>query len=354
MNVYGIILAGGGGTRFWPLSRAQTPKQLLDLTGKDVMVGEAVSRLSRVVLRENIYIATNETQRSSMEQAVGGRIPHGNIFAEPAARNTAACIGYAAVELLKRRGDGIMVITPSDAYIRDGEKFAEVLKTAISAAEETGKLVTIGITPTFPATGYGYIRFQPSASPVKEAVCFVEKPPKERAEEYLKSGDYVWNSGMFVWKSSTILEHFKALLPDLYLHLEELKNAIGTDREETVLKEVYGKISSVSVDYGVMEKSRDILVVPAEFGWSDVGSWDMLGAVREADSEGNITVGDVCLLESKNTTVYAKSRTVAVVGADDLVVVETPDAVLVCPKQRAQDVKKLVDELKARGREDLL
>ncbi len=354
MEIYGIIMAGGGGTRFWPLSRVHTPKQLLNLSGKDVMVCEAVSRLRRVAAAENIYIATSDTQRASMEEAVAGRVPRENILSEPVARNTAACIGYAAVELIKRRGDGIMVITPSDAYIGDEDAFEEALRTAISAAEETGKLVTIGIKPTFPATGYGYIRYAPSAAPAKEVISFVEKPPIERAREYLAGGDHVWNSGIFVWRTSTILEHFKKLLPDLYQKLETLKAAVGTPREQDVLRDVYEHIASVSIDYGIMEKSNDILVVPAEFGWSDVGSWDMLGAVRDEDECGNVVVGDGLLIDTHSSTVYAESRTVVLVGAEDIVVVETPDAVLVCPRTKAQDVKKAVEELKARGREDLI
>ncbi len=347
-------MAGGGGTRFWPLSRIHTPKQLLNLSGKDVMVNEAVARLCRITAPENIYIATNTAQSASMEKAVKGRIPPENILAEPAARNTAACIGYAAVELIKKRGDGVMVITPSDAYIRDDDAFEQVLRTAVKAAEETGKLVTIGIDPTFPATGYGYIRFKKSDGPVKEVLEFVEKPPLERAKEYLASGDHVWNSGMFVWKISAILEHYKTLLPDLYNNLAEFSEAVGTDKEQDALEKLYGRIEDISVDYGVMEKSYDILVVPGEFGWSDVGSWDMLGVLHDPEENGNVVVGDGVLVESKNNIVFAKDKTVALVGVSDLVVVETPDAVLVCPKDKAQDVKKAVDALKAMGREDLL
>ncbi len=354
MEIYGIIMAGGGGTRFWPLSRQHTPKQLLNLSGKDVMVDEAISRLSRIALPENIYIATNEQQLAPMREAVKGRIPLKNIFPEPASRNTAACIGYAAVELIKRKGDGVMIVTPSDAFIRDEESFARTLRLAVRAAEETGELVTVGIRPTFPATGYGYIRMEQGDGLVKKAIRFVEKPPYAQAEEYLKSGDYVWNSGMFVWKASTILEHYRTLLPELYHYLEELGEAVGTPSEESVLREAYSKISSVSVDYGILERSRDILVVTGEFGWSDVGSWDMLSAVRREDEDGNIVVGDGVLLDTRDTTVYAKSRTVALLGLDGLVVVETPDAVLVCPRSRAQDVKRVVDELRERGREDLL
>ncbi len=354
MDIYGIVMAGGGGTRFWPLSRKDTPKQLLNLSGRDIMVNEAVSRLTHLTPRENIYIVTNKNQLGRMREAVGDTLPAENFFPEPAARNTAACIGYAAVELVKKRGDGIMVITPSDAYIRDDEVFADILKTAVSAAEDTGKLVTIGIQPTFPATGYGYICFKKTGGEVKEVIRFVEKPSLRRAKKYLASGQYVWNSGIFVWRASVILEKYKKLLPDIYADLMKLQNAIGTEKEKATLERVYPKIGAISVDYGIMEKSRDILVVPGEFGWSDVGSWDMLGTLRTADENGNVIVGDGIGLEAKGNVVYAQDKLVALIGVNDLIVVETPAAVLVCPKKRAQDVKKLVDELKSRGREDVL
>ncbi len=354
MNVYGVVMAGGGGTRFWPLSRNKTPKQLLNLSGKDTMVNEAIDRLRLVTERENIYVVTNKTQIESLRAVVGDRVAEENVFSEPAMRNTSACIGYAAVELLKRRGDGVMVIVPSDAYLRDDAQFAEKLNFAIQAAETSEKLVTIGITPTFPATGYGYIRFQKSAEPVKKALRFVEKPKKKLAEKYIKSGDYVWNSGMFIWKVSTILEKFRTLLPDIYVDLMKIYNAIGTAHEKRTISSVYPKISSISVDYGVMEKCKDILVVPGDFGWSDVGSWDMLGVLHSVDECGNIVMGDGLALETRNSVLYAGKKFIATVGVKDMIIVDTEDALLICPKSRAQDVKKIVDELRNQGREDLL
>ncbi|MDE6411202.1 MAG: mannose-1-phosphate guanylyltransferase, partial [Clostridia bacterium] len=198
MKTYGVVMAGGGGTRFWPLSRKDTPKQLLNLSGKDIMVNEAIDRLAHIADYKDIFVVTNVSQKKKMLGLLNGRLSENHILAEPAARNTAACIGYAAMEIVKKYGDGIMVITPSDAYIRHESVFAEVLKTAVKAAEDTDKLVTIGITPTFPATGYGYIQYAKSNTPVKSVLRFVEKPNKETAEEYLKGGDFVWNSGMFI------------------------------------------------------------------------------------------------------------------------------------------------------------
>lgn len=354
MKIFGIIMAGGGGTRFWPLSRNRTPKQLLNLSGKDAMINEAVARLETITDREKVFIVTNQIQMEPMKEVLDGRIPEENLFAEPAARNTAACIGYAAVEILKRYGDGIMVITPSDAYIRDTKKFTKVLKTAISAVEAQDKLLTIGITPTFPATGYGYIRHERSDKPVKNVLRFVEKPNLRRAKKYVASGEYVWNSGMFVWKASTILEKFRIFLPEIHVGLMRIFGAIGTPHEAKTIKSIYPKLTSISIDYGVMEKCKDILVVPGDFGWSDVGSWDMLGAVHSVDQGGNIVVGDGLVLDTTNSVVYTHEKLIATIGIKDLIIVDTPDAILVCPKSRAQDVKKIVDELKDKGREELL
>ena len=247
-----------------------------------------------------------------------------------------------------------MVVLRPDAYIRDEAEYARVLQTAVRAAEESDALVTVGITPTFPATGYGYINFKKSGEAVKMVRKFVEKPDLATAERYVSSGDYVWNSGVFVWKASVILEKFRTLLPDIYADLETIAAAFGTPDEEKVLNEVYPKIRSISVDYGIMEKADGILVVPGEFGWNDVGSWDMMNVLHKEDGQGNIAVGDALLIDSKNTTVYSSGRLVAVVGADDLVVVETPDAVMVCPRSKAQDVKKIVDALKEQNRTDKL
>ena len=352
-DVFGVVMAGGGGTRFWPLSRRRAPKQLLNLSGKEIMVNEAVDRLAQVTAYKNIYIVTNCDQAETMTRIAGGRVRSEHILSEPAARNTAACIGYAAMKISHDKRDGVLIVTPSDAYIRDNLSFAGTLEQAVAAAQ-TGKLVTIGITPTFPATGYGYIRYtdtQDTAKPVKQ---FVEKPPLAKAEEYLASGRYVWNSGMFVWRASVILRKIQQLLPDLYEGLEKIAAAFGTPEEAHVLHEVYPSLPSVSVDYGILERTDDILVVPGEFGWNDVGSWDMLGALHPSDANGNVSVGDVLPVDVGNSVLYSSGRLIAAIGVEDLVVVETPDAVLVCKKSEAQNVKKIVDKLKEEGREELL
>lgn len=352
LEIYGVIMAGGGGTRFWPLSRRRTPKQLLNLSGKDIMVNEAADRLAQVAAYRNLYIVTNCEQAEEMKRVTAGRIRADHILSEPAARNTAACIGYAAMKIVHDRGDGILVVTPSDAYIRDTQAFAAVLERAVDAARG-GALVTVGITPTFPATGYGYIRCAKGegALPVEQ---FIEKPPREKAEEYLASGRYFWNSGMFIWKASVILQRIETLLPELYGGLQAIAASFGREDEARVTAQVYPTLPSVSVDKGILERTDGILVVPGEFGWNDVGSWDMLGALHPCDENGNIAVGDTIAVDTENTVLYAGGRLVAAVGVSDLVVVETPDAVLVCHRSAAQDVKKIVDRLKEAGREELL
>ncbi len=354
MKTYGVIMAGGGGTRFWPLSRQSTPKQLLNLSGKDLMVNEAIDRLSKTADKNDIFIVTNKTQVAKMLEATNGRIQKNHILSEPSARNTAACIGYAALEIIKKYGDGIMVITPSDAYIKNESEFTRILGIAVKAAEEKDALVTVGITPTFAATGYGYIKFQKTGETVLKVLEFKEKPDEATAKKYVESGEYAWNSGMFIWKASTILKNFERYLPDIYADLQKIGDAMNTADELKVIDEVYPKITSISIDYGIMEKADNVYVVPGEFGWNDVGSFDMLGVLHDADENGNIKIGDQINVDTKNCITYSSGRLVATIGLENVVVIETSDAILVCDKNKVQDVKKVVEQLKAAGRTELL
>ncbi len=356
MERYGVIMAGGGGTRFWPLSRKERPKQLLNLSGRDIMVNETIDRLQQVVCRENTYIVTNVTQVPLMAEETKGRMIKEHILAEPAARNTAACIGYAAMEILKKQEDGIMCIVPSDAFIQDEEEYARVIRCAMEAAEETDMLVTIGIKPVFPATGYGYIKGRQKEKDKNYAMVeeFVEKPDLETARAYLADGSYQWNSGMFIWKASTILKKFKELLPDVYGCLEEIGEAMGTKQEQEVIQRVYPGIPKISIDYGIMERCKDVLVVEGDFGWNDVGSLDMLHVMKKADRDGNILYGKQINIDTKNCISYGQDKLTATIGVQDLIIVQTEDALLVCDKSRAQDVKKIVDRLSEEGMEQYL
>ena len=358
MNHYGVIMAGGGGTRFWPLSRQKTPKQLLNLSGKDLMVNEAVDRIATVVGESNIFIVTAEVQAPSMIAATQGKVFPRNILAEPAARNTAACVGYAAMEILRKYGDGVMIITPADHYIEDVPALTEIFKTAVLTAEEQDKLVTIGLKPTFPSTGFGYIKYDASSDgSVKPVVEFREKPDEETAKKYVESGEYAWNSGMFIWKASLILDKLKEYVPDIYADLKTIGDAMNTPREQEVLHEVYPNIRKISIDYAVMEPSAakgDVLVIPGDCGWNDVGSWDMMDVLHDPDENGNILLGDVVAVDTKDTVIYSSGRTVTAVDVENIVIVETPDAIMVCSKDKAQDVKKIVDTLAAADRKELL
>ena len=358
MNHFGVIMAGGGGTRFWPLSRQKTPKQLLNLSGKELMVNEAVERMATVIGKSNIFIVTSEVQASSMITATEGKVFPRNILAEPAARNTAACIGYAAVEIVKRYGDGVMIITPADHYVEDIPALTDIFRLALTTAEEQDKLVTIGLRPTFPSTGFGYIKYNAQEEgKVKKVVEFREKPDAATAERYISSGNYAWNSGMFIWKASLILQKFKELIPDIYEDIMTIGNAINMPNEQDVLHDVYPNIRSISIDYAIMEPCAakgDVLVIPGKCGWNDVGSWDMMDILHEPDSEDNVFIGDALGLDVRDSVIYSSGRMVTAVDVDNLVIVETPDAVMVCAKDKAQDVKKIVDALKAAGRRELL
>lgn len=355
MNTYGVIMAGGGGTRFWPLSRQEEPKQLLNLSGKDLMINETIDRIATVSEKENVFIVTNVTQVPKMKTATTGRVSADHILSEPSARNTAACIGYAAMEIVKKYGDGVMCISPSDHFIKNQPEFTRILKEAVLVAEKEDKLITIGINPTYPATGYGYIKFDKNNTNLaKDVIEFKEKPDLETAKEYVATGEYAWNSGMFIWKASIILEKFKELLPDVYACIEKIGDAMNTPQEEVVIQEVYPTIPSISIDYGIMEKSDNVVVIPAEFGWNDVGSWENMDVIYDEDENGNILVGEQVTIDTKNTISYSKKRLIATVGVENLIIVETDDAILVCDKNRAQDVKLIVDELKAEGKTQFL
>lgn len=350
MKLYGVIMAGGGGTRFWPLSRQKTPKQLLNLSGNGLMINETIDRISEVIAAENIFIVTNEAQGEKMNTSVAGRIPKDHILIEPSARNTAACIGYAAEEIVRKYGDGVMCIFPSDHFIKHKKEFHKVLKKAIEAAESQDRLVTIGIKPTFPSTGYGYINYSASGNDtVYEVKQFIEKPNITLARQYAQSPEYAWNSGMFIWKASVILKNLERFLPKVYHYLELIAADMGTEAEYAAIRQYYGQIPSVSIDYGIMERSDDVAVVLGDFGWSDIGSWDSLGTLYDVDKEGNIIKGEQVNLDTRNCICYAENRLVATIGLENLIIVETEDAVLVCSKDQAQSVKDVVEQLKDRG-----
>lgn len=348
-------MAGGGGTRFWPLSRKRVPKQLLNLDGKEVMLNETIDRLSGIVEKEDVFIVTNEEQVELTRLITSDRVLENHILAEPSARNTAACIGYGAVEILKKYGDGIMCILASDHYIKEEETFKNVLKKAIETVEETDGLVTIGIKPTFPSTGYGYIKNEAiEGKEYKTVLEFVEKPDIDRANSYIEAGNYVWNSGMFVWKASTILKYFERLLPDIYDKLMIIKESMGTASESEVIKAIYDTIPKISIDYGIMERADRVYMLEGDFGWNDIGSFDALPALYPSDTKGNVVRAESVLIDSSNNIIVGDRKLIAGVGIENLIIVDTEDALLICKKERAQDVKEVVTALERSERRHLL
>lgn len=355
MQYYAVIMAGGGGTRFWPLSRQQMPKQLLNISGNDVMINESIKRLTDIIPLSNIYIVTNKKQKDIINELILSDLPRENILFEPVGRNTAACIAYAAIAINKKSPDAVMCVLPSDHHITDEAGFRKILTKACKVAEETGKLITIGIKPAFPATGYGYIRYNPEPESCIDGAYevgeFIEKPNIEKARKYLESGSYLWNSGMFVWKVSTILDNLMRYLPRLYKSMMRIKEMMGMETEQAKIDSIYSAIQSISIDFGIMERSDDVLVIPGDFGWSDVGSWDALGSIFPTDENGNIVRAKHICMNTRNSVIYSGDRLVATIGLDDLIIADTPDALLICPKSKAQEVKSIVELIKAQGLE---
>jgi len=359
MNRYATILAGGGGTRFWPLSRQELPKQLLNISGHDIMLNDTIARFDGVVPLENTIVVTNRSQAAMLERMMHNSVPRNHILVEPVARNTAASILYAALFIEKHYGTSLMVVLPSDHHVTDVDQFRLKLEDACTVALYSDKIVTIGIKPTFPATGYGYIslRGEPTVTEpcaVHEVVEFVEKPDFIRAQSYVSSGHHLWNSGMFFWKTSVIIENFKRYLPRLHKTMLPIGEALGTNRAEATINEIFPFIPNISIDYGILERSDEVVVVSGDFGWNDIGSWDALGAIFPPDQFGNIVKANHIGIQTRNSIVYGNGRLIATIGIDGLIIADTEDALLICPKDNAQAVKEIVSMLKGKGMHEYL
>ena len=353
-SLYPVIMAGGSGTRFWPLSRHLFPKQLLRIGGEHTLIQQTMRRVLGCAPASNVLISTNAAQADLIRvQLVDWKeeLTKGFLL-EPEGRNTAPAIALAAIEVLARDPNGLMLVVPADHVVTGQRDFQAAVELASELAAG-GYLVTFGIKPIRPETGYGYIKPKSTVLlgkrgklrgyPVQK---FVEKPNVAKAAQYLKAGHYFWNSGMFVWRAATILEEIGAHQPAILTSVERIRDLKKDGATQQAIDDVYRQIKPVSIDNGVMERSSKAAVVPVMFKWSDVGSWGSLDEVAEKNRAGNVISGRVIDLESKQTIVYADRRVVATIGLQDMVVVDTPDATLVCPKSRAQDVKAIVDILK--------
>lgn len=354
MNRFATILAGGGGTRFWPLSRQDLPKQLLNISGNDIMLNDTIQRFDGVIPMENTIIVTHRSQATLLESIMHTSVQASNILVEPVSKNTAASILLAALYIEKSHGESLMIVFPSDHHITQEEKFRTKLEEACQIAIETDKIVTIGIKPTFAATGYGYIscKSEPLMNkpcPVYEVAEFVEKPTFVKAKSYLETGHYLWNSGMFIWKTSTIIDNFKRFLPRLYKTMMPLIAYLGTDQEEEMINQIYPLLQNISIDYGILERCDEVVVLEGDFGWNDIGSWDALGAIFPPDEEGNIVKANYVGIDTRNSIIYGEKRLITTIGLDHLIIADTEDALLICAKDRAQDIKDMVIMLKEKG-----
>jgi len=356
--MYCVIMAGGKGTRFWPRSRAATPKQLLDVWGSRTMLQESVERISHLVPAERVIVVTGKEHVDAVQQQLP-RIPPKNILVEPIGRNTAPCICLAALWIQKKDPDAVLAVLAADHYIGDMGEFCRCLEAAAEAVRHQDCLVTIGINPERPETGYGYIQYgeeigQYEGMPAFRVQKFHEKPNREKAQEFLQQGNFLWNSGMFVWKASTILAEIKTFLPDVYNKLLPVQPLLGTPEAQKAIDAAYAAIEGISIDYGVMERSPRVATLKGNFGWSDVGSWSAVYDISDKDAQGNVIQGNVISIDAERNLIYAPEKLTAVVGLKDIVVVETADALLICSKDQAQDVKKVVDLLEQKGMKEYL
>jgi len=349
LDMIAVVMAGGRGTRFWPRSRGHRPKQFLAMVGTETLLHQTVNRLKPAFPDQNIYIATTQDLAEETRRLLP-QLPPENVLVEPEGRNTAPCLALALASIERNHPEGVMVVLSADHFIGEPETFRADIEVAVHHAAEAHELVTFGIRPTYPETGYGYIETSGQGAVVR-VEAFREKPPYEKALEYLASGRHFWNAGMFVWtlrdRRSEMLRHCPEVLTPLDAWVRE-----GCD--PATIAEVYHQLPKLSIDYALMEKSSKVAAVPARFPWSDVGSWPALVEFRQPDGAGNVTEGETILLDSTNCAVFGGRRLIAGSGLQDLIVVDEEDALLICHRDKAQDVKTIVERLEKMGRKDLL
>jgi mannose-1-phosphate guanylyltransferase len=357
-NTYALIMAGGVGSRFWPKSRNCSPKQYLTLVGTHSMLQAAARRMRSLVSKKRIFVVTTLAQHDILQRQLPWIAPD-HLIVEPFGKNTAPCIGLSAIHIQSADPDAVMIVLPADHLISDEKAFHALLRRGVELVyEHPGALITIGIEPAYPATGYGYIQrgrlIESRAGRAFQVRAFAEKPNREVAEQFFHSGEFLWNSGIFIWRVQTILNYLEELMPDLYDSLCTIRSALGSPDLASVTEKTYKQIYSDSIDYGVMEKAKDVYVLEGDFGWSDLGSWEEVYNVSDKDQNGNVVKGEPILKGVRGCYIESDKRQIAMIGAENLIVVDTPDALLICDREHSQDVKWLVEKLKQNGLENLL
>jgi len=355
MNLFAVIMAGGVGSRFWPRSREKSPKQLLKIFGEKTMIQNTVDRLQGLIENKNIFVVTNKIQKEEICKQLAD-IPVENILEEPFGRNTAAAIGLASVLIQKQNPDAVIIVLPADHIIREKDIFQETLQRTAAYAHKNRGLLTIGIPPTRPETGYGYIQIEENAleENIFRVLTFAEKPNYETALNFVECGDFLWNSGMFVWRVDEILNEITLHMPELAEALKKIAAAVGTASFEKTLLDEYGQLRSISIDYGIMEKSHKVFLTKGKFTWSDVGSWEEVHQLSDKDKNDNALVGTVYTDKTSDSYIYSPGKFAAVIGLDNIIVINTEDALLVCKREEAQEVKKVVDFIKLNKLNDYL
>ncbi len=362
MKSYAIVMAGGVGARFWPYGSSKLPKQFLPIANSnDTMLQLTIKRLKDIVPIEQVFVVTNKQYIDLVKKQLP-RIPKENIIGEPIGRNTAPCIGLASTILQQYDERAKMFVIPADHLIENVDEFTKTVNSGLNFVEDKDSIVTLGIVPSHPETGYGYIQFiedafykaEGSDVSIYRVKTFAEKPTLDVARIFLESGDFLWNSGMFIFRADTILKQMKELLPDLHHALQKIEQAIHTSKYQQVLEQVFAEIKSISIDYGIMEKAKNVFVIKADLKWSDLGSWDEVYRLRTKDKNNNVVIGDSYIKDSHNNLIMSTKGFVGVIGADDLIVINTKDGLLVCKKDRSQEVKEIVDYLKRKGLSDYI
>ncbi len=354
-NYYAILMAGGVGSRFWPVSTQHFPKQFHDMLGTgETLIQKTFNRLARLIPSENIFILTNERYNDLVFEQLQG-VTKRQVVLEPAMRNTAPCILYASLKIQKENKDAVMIVAPSDHWIEDEDTFSENVKTAFDFCESNDALMTLGITPTFPNTGYGYIEYdKTSTNEIKSVNQFREKPDYETAKTFLDQGNFLWNAGIFMWSVKTVINTFKSNQPELFELFESGFNVYNTELEDDFIRDNYGKAENISVDYAIMEKSGNVYVIPATFDWNDLGTWGSLYDKLDKDKNANAVVNSKVLLEDSNGNMIRskKDKIVVVDGLNDYIIVDKDEVLLIFPKEKEQDIKKVLQNVKVKFGEE--
>jgi mannose-1-phosphate guanylyltransferase len=361
-HIYAVLLAGGGGTRLWPKSRNKTPKQFLKLTGKKTMMQVAANRLFKLVPWDRFIVVTNELYKNEVHQQLP-EVPLENIIAEPAKKDTALAMLVGSLFAKSKDPKAVIINAASDHIVTNEKEYVKVMKASVEIASKNSQLVTVGITPTFPSSAFGYIKIGDDLGKVQglsvfKVASFTEKPNQATARAFISTGKYFWNANMYVWSATALEQAFIDFMPDLHKITKDLVSMNPTNFQQT-LKAIYSKAESISIDYAISEKADNLVLIPGDFGWNDVGNWDVVYELGKKDLYGNVVMSDqenskALAIDSQNNLIHTNGKLIALIGLEDMIVIDTEEIIMIAPKNRSQDVKKVVERLKEEGAQEYL